>query len=152
MIGLKVGLNWNVRLGIPDCTYLPHRSTCDQCRYFPSCTRDPPWISLFVVEMCTFFVRSRKLKWKSNFTVFYNNRMNLLRIIYFKRSSSCFLFLLPRFREIVHLKIFKFSSMKYRKSFWWNVSSISQKRVEFLKFVRRPFLLGILWTKNKVYW
>lgn len=24
------------------CTCPPHRSTCDQCRYFPSCTRDRP--------------------------------------------------------------------------------------------------------------
>lgn len=32
----------SARSGVHDCTYPPHRSTCDQCRYFPSCTRGPP--------------------------------------------------------------------------------------------------------------
>jgi len=31
----------SVRSGIHDCTYPPHRSTCDQCRYLPSCTFHP---------------------------------------------------------------------------------------------------------------
>lgn len=49
----------SARSGVHDCTYPPHRSTCDQCRYFPSCTRGPPWISLFVAARCTFSSRSR---------------------------------------------------------------------------------------------
>jgi len=54
----------SARSGVHDCTYPPHRSTCDQCRYFPSCTRGPPWISLFVVARCRFSSRSHTLQGK----------------------------------------------------------------------------------------
>jgi hypothetical protein len=30
---------------LPHYTYPLRRSTCDPCRYLPSCRRDPPWIS-----------------------------------------------------------------------------------------------------------
>jgi len=52
----------SARSGVHDCTYPPHRSTCDQCRYFPSCTRGPPWISLFVAARCRSSSRSRTLQ------------------------------------------------------------------------------------------
>lgn len=54
----------STRSGVHDCTYPPHRSTCDQCRYFPSCTRGPPWISLFVAAKYRFFSRFRTLQTK----------------------------------------------------------------------------------------
>lgn len=56
----------SARSGVHDCTYPPHRSTCDQCRYFPSCTRGPPWISLFVAARCRFSSRSHTLQAKEN--------------------------------------------------------------------------------------
>lgn len=56
----------SARSGVHDCTYPPHRSTCDQCRYFPSCTRGPPWISLFVVARCKSSSRSHTLQTKEN--------------------------------------------------------------------------------------